>query len=47
MTDDFMAALERDGEWTLRFTDQPYRTLPARDLWDRLMQATYDAAEPG
>lgn len=47
VTDDFMAALEQDGEWTLRFDDQPYRTLPARDLWDRLMQATYDAAEPG
>ena len=47
VTDDFMAALEQDGEWALRFSDQSYRTLPARDLWDRLMQATYDAAEPG
>ncbi len=47
VTDDFMAALEKDCDWTLRFDDQPYRTLPARDLWDRLMQATYDAAEPG
>lgn len=47
VTDDFMAALEQDGDWTLRFDGHPYRTLPARDLWDRLMQATYDAAEPG
>jgi len=47
VTDEFMVALEQDGDWTLRFDGHPYRTLPARDLWDQLMQATYDAAEPG
>ncbi len=47
VTDSFMDALEKGGDWTLSFDGQPYRTLPAADLWDRLMQATYDAAEPG
>lgn len=47
VTDAFMVALERDGEWTLQHGGKAYRTLPAADLWNRLMRATYDAAEPG
>lgn len=47
VTDEFMAALEAGRDWTLSFNGQPYRSLPASGLWDRLMQATYDAAEPG
>lgn len=47
VTDAFMAALERNDDWALSFDGQTYRTLPASDLWNRLMQATYDAAEPG
>ena len=45
--DAFMAALQADGDWPLTFGGETYRTLPARDLWTRLMQATYDVAEPG
>ena len=47
VTDDFMRAVDEDGPWDLRFGDKVYRTLPARDLWNRIMQATYDFAEPG
>ena len=47
VSDAFMAAVEVDGEWDLIFGGNVYRTVRARDLWDRLMQATYDVAEPG
>ncbi|MBX9460525.1 MAG: adenosylcobalamin-dependent ribonucleoside-diphosphate reductase [Brevundimonas sp.] len=45
--DAFMRALEAGAEWPLTFGGETYRTVPARDLWARLMQATYDVAEPG
>ncbi|MFO1015122.1 MAG: adenosylcobalamin-dependent ribonucleoside-diphosphate reductase [Caulobacteraceae bacterium] len=47
VTDAFMEALSAGEDWRLTFEGKTYRTLPARTLWDRLMQATYDAAEPG
>ncbi|PVA09390.1 adenosylcobalamin-dependent ribonucleoside-diphosphate reductase [Pelagivirga sediminicola] len=47
VTDPFMAAVEADGPWDLEFGGKVYRTLQARDLWNRIMQATYDYAEPG
>ena len=47
VTDAFMEAVKADGSWDLVFGDKVYRTLQARDLWNRIMQATYDYAEPG
>ncbi|MEM8588341.1 MAG: adenosylcobalamin-dependent ribonucleoside-diphosphate reductase [Pseudomonadota bacterium] len=46
-TDPFMAAVEADEDWPLIFGGETYRTVRARDLWDRIMRATYDYAEPG
>ncbi|SER80484.1 ribonucleoside-diphosphate reductase class II [Tranquillimonas rosea] len=46
-TDAFMEAVKADADWELRFDGKVYRTLPARELWDRIMRSTYDYAEPG
>ena len=47
VTDDFMEAVKADGSWDLKFEGKVYRTVQARDLWNRIMRATYDYAEPG
>jgi len=47
VTDDFMEAVKADGSWELTFNDRIYHTVQARDLWNKIMQATYDYAEPG
>jgi ribonucleoside-diphosphate reductase alpha chain len=47
VTDAFMDAVRADADWPLTFGGETYRTLRARELWQRIMRATYDCAEPG
>lgn len=47
VTDPFMEAVKADGPWDLIFDGRIYHTVQARDLWNKIMRATYDFAEPG
>jgi ribonucleoside-diphosphate reductase alpha chain len=47
VTDAFMAAVKADGPWDLLFDGKIYKTVEARDLWNRIMRSTFDFAEPG
>jgi ribonucleoside-diphosphate reductase alpha chain len=47
ITDAFMEAMKADADWPLQFGGKVFRTVKARTLWDTIMRATYDYAEPG
>jgi ribonucleoside-diphosphate reductase alpha chain len=47
VTDKFMKAVKADEDWPLVFDGHSWRVVRAARLWDQIMRATYDYAEPG
>jgi len=48
ITDKFMEALEADDDsFDLVFEGRTYDTISAKELWDQIMESTWDWAEPG
>ena len=47
ITDEFMNALMHNEDYTLYFEDEERGTLNAQEVWDEIMESTWDWAEPG
>ena len=47
ITDEFVKAVERDGSFDLKFNGKVYRTVKARELYDKLAKNAYIHNEPG
>lgn len=47
ITDEFMEAVKNDETWEFRFNDEPYGSMPAKELFDLIMESNYNYAEPG
>ena len=47
VTDEFMECVVKEKEFLLRFKDKVYKEIDAVSLWDEIMRANWDWAEPG
>ncbi|MFC0283306.1 vitamin B12-dependent ribonucleotide reductase [Camelimonas abortus] len=48
VTDEFLRAVENGGQWSLVYRDgRVKKTLPARELWEKISYAAWACADPG
>ncbi|WP_349365248.1 MAG: vitamin B12-dependent ribonucleotide reductase [Roseitalea porphyridii] len=49
LSDEFLRTVENDGEWNLinRIDGKVAKTVPARDLWEKIGYAAWASADPG
>ena len=47
LTHGFMEAVENNSEFDLKWNDQVYKTINARQLWNKIIEHAHTSAEPG
>jgi ribonucleoside-diphosphate reductase alpha chain len=47
ITNEFVSAVEHDADWDLTFKDKIYKTIPAREIWNLIIENLVKTAEPG
>ena len=47
VTEDFLTAVEANKEWEFKFAQQSYGKIPAREIWDKIIDNMIKHAEPG
>ena len=47
LTHDFMDAVENDKEFDLKWEDTVYKTINAKELWEKIIAHAHSSAEPG
>jgi len=47
ITDAFMKAVEKDDDWNLKFNGKVYKTLKAKELYEKIVKNAFEHNEPG
>ena len=47
LTHDFMKAVDNDSDFDLCWDKKVYKTIPARDIWNQIIENAHTSAEPG
>lgn len=47
VSDAFMEAVKNDSDWELKWGGKVYKTLKARDLWNKICESAWASGEPG